>query len=93
MAPAAIPSIIATIRALVKSVGLDPQVVDGIDPDIPLPLQGVDSIDYAIIVVTTGDHYNITFSDAELMGLSTLGQFAHLVRHKTAPCPDPEVSP
>ena len=74
--------IVTTVRDLMRAIGVKPEIVAALDPDVPLRRQGVDSIDFPLTALAVQDRFTVTFSDEELLGLRTLNDVAALVLRK-----------
>lgn len=74
--------LIATLRELMKKVGVLAEVVDALDPDKLLASQGVDSIDYPLTVIAVQHHFGVELPETELFDIKTLRDFAERVDRK-----------
>lgn len=60
---------------LFLDAGVEPDVVDGLDPALPLTKQGVDSVDYPAILLAIADRFNVSIGEKEACELKTLEDF------------------
>lgn len=60
---------------LFLDAGVEPDVVDGLDPSLPLSRQGVDSVDYPAILLAIADRFKVSISEKEACELKTLEDF------------------
>jgi acyl carrier protein len=79
--------LVETIKSVMKRIGVRAELVDALDPALPLVGQGVDSIDYPLTVIGVEHHFRIKLDEKELLGIVTLLDFAALIRRKRASIP------
>lgn len=70
---------ISQLQELMLSIGMDENLVQGVDPAAPLAQQGVDSLDCPAFAVALEGRYGVTISDADSLRLKTLNDFVGFV--------------
>lgn len=70
---------------LLRLAGVEDSVVAAVRPDVPLLLQGLDSIDIPSFVVAIEERYGLTIPDETAWTLRTLNDFAAWVDAACAP--------
>lgn len=65
------------LKELMLSIGMDNDLVQGIDPERLLAHQGVDSLDCPAFAVAVEKRYGIRISDTDSLRLKTLNDFVH----------------
>jgi acyl carrier protein len=68
--------LIEELKQLMLEVGVEPAVVEQLDPSRLLAQQGVDSLDGPAFVMAVEKRYGINISDADALRLKTLENFA-----------------
>ncbi len=68
--------LIEELKQLMLEVGVEPAVVEQLDPSRLLAQQGVDSLDGPAFVMAVEQRYGINISDADALRLKTLEDFA-----------------
>ncbi|ABK99138.1 acyl carrier protein [Pelobacter propionicus] len=68
--------LIEELKQLMLEVGVEPAVVEQLDPSRLLAQQGVDSLDGPAFVMAVERRYGINISDADALRLKTLENFA-----------------
>ncbi len=63
------------LKELMLNIGVDGDIVAGVDPVEPLSLQGVDSMDCPAFAMAVEERYGVKISDAESLRLKTLNDF------------------
>lgn len=63
------------LRKLLLDAGLAPEVVQRIDPDLPLVNQDVDSVDFPAFLAAIESQLKVTIGDNEAYALKTLRDF------------------
>ncbi len=67
---------------LMKETGMNEKFVNSLRVDVPLILQGMDSIDLPMLAVETEKKYHIDLSDASAGQLKTINDFVAFVNKK-----------
>jgi acyl carrier protein len=67
------------LKELMLKIGMDGDLVAGLDPAEALSLQGVDSVDCPAFAVAVEEHYGVKLSDADSLKLKTLNDFANYI--------------
>ncbi|MCM0755396.1 acyl carrier protein [Desulfovibrio aminophilus] len=67
---------IKALQQALRDAGLAPTGGDEWLADVPLLRQGMDSIDFPAFIALLEDRFQISISDAEMMRLRTLNDFA-----------------
>ena len=67
------------IKELMLQIGMDKELVAGLDPAVPLAGQGVDSVDCPAFAVALEGKYTVTISDSDSMQLRTINDFIAFV--------------
>lgn len=70
---------VAELKELMLQIGMDKELVSGLDADAPLATQGVDSVDCPAFAVALEGKYNVTISDSDSLRLKTLNDFIAFV--------------
>ena len=70
-------STINELKELMLSIGMDNDLVQGLDPATPLAQQGVDSLDCPAFAVAVEGRYGVQLSDADSLKLKTLNDFVN----------------
>lgn len=65
-------------RLLIRS-GVSPQVVEAIDPTLPLSRQGVDSIAHPLFILAIEDQLGVHITEDQALSLRTLNDFLTLL--------------
>jgi len=63
------------LKELMLDVGVDNGIVAAVDPEKPLSLQGVDSMDCPAFAVAVEERYGVKISDSDSLRLKTLADF------------------
>lgn len=67
------------LKELMLSIGMDNELVQGIDPGILMSQQGVDSLDCPAFAVAVEAHYGVKISDSDSLRLKTLNDYEKFV--------------
>ena len=67
------------LKELMLKIGMDGELVAGLDPAEALSLQGVDSVDCPAFAVAVEELYGVKLSDADSLKLKTLSDFANYI--------------
>ncbi len=67
------------LKELMLNIGVDGDIVAGVDPAEPLSLQGVDSMDCPAFAMAVEERYGVKISDADSLRLKTLNDFANYI--------------
>lgn len=67
------------LKALMLDIGVNEEIVAGVDPAKPLSLQGVDSVDCPAFAVAVEERYGVKIADADSLKLKTLEDFANYI--------------
>jgi acyl carrier protein len=67
------------LKELMLKIGMDGDLVAGLDPAEALSLQGVDSVDCPAFAVAVEERYGVKLSDADSLKLKTLNDFAQYI--------------
>ena len=70
------------LKELMLNIGMDRDIVAGVDPAEALSLQGVDSVDCPAFAVAVEERYGVKLSDADSLKLKTLNDFAKYITAK-----------
>lgn len=70
---------VAEMKELMLQIGMDKELVDGLDPAAPLAGQGVDSVDCPAFAVALETKYNVKISDTDSMQIRTINDFVAYV--------------
>lgn len=63
------------LKELMLSIGMDHDLVRGIDPDRLLAQQGIDSLDCPAFALAVEERYGVQVSDTDSLRLKTLNDF------------------
>jgi acyl carrier protein len=63
------------MKELMLQIGMDKELVEGLDAAEPLTQQGVDSVDCPAFAVALERKYGITVSDTDSMRIKTINDF------------------
>jgi acyl carrier protein len=63
------------LKELMLSIGMDQDIVAGVDPAEALSLQGVDSVDCPAFAVAVEEKFGVQLSDSDSLKLKTLNDF------------------
>ena len=69
-------TLIDELKQLMLEVGVEPAVVEQLDPSRQLSRQGVDSLDGPAFIMAVEQRYGIAISDTDVLRLKTLEDFA-----------------
>jgi acyl carrier protein len=69
-------TLIDELKQLMLEVGVEPAVVEQLDPSRQLSRQGVDSLDGPAFIMAVEQRYGIAISDTDALRLKTLEDFA-----------------
>lgn len=69
-------TLIDELKQLMLEVGVEPAVVEQLDPSQQLSRQGVDSLDGPAFIMAVEQRYGIAISDTDALRLKTLEDFA-----------------
>jgi len=67
------------LKELMLSIGMDRDIVAGVDPAAALSLQGVDSVDCPAFAVAVEERFGVKVSDSDSLKLKTLNDFAKYI--------------
>ncbi len=70
------------ILAIMEEIGMARELIDGIDPNIPLLVQGVDSLDFPAIAVAAERKFGVDISDAGAARLKTINDLVRYINEK-----------
>jgi acyl carrier protein len=70
------------LKELMLNIGMDRDIVAGVDPAEALSLQGVDSVDCPAFAAAVEERYGVKMSDADSLKLKTLNDFEKYVTAK-----------
>ncbi len=77
------PLNVADLKTLMKRAGIEPDLVDQLDPAVPVLRQGLDSIDLPLVAMAAEKEWGITILDADAVRLRTLDDFvAYVVKRR-----------
>jgi acyl carrier protein len=65
------------LKELMLNIGVDGDIVAGVDPAEALYMQGVDSLDCPAFAMAVEERYGVKVSDADSLKLKTLNDFAN----------------
>jgi acyl carrier protein len=67
------------LKELMLNVGINGNIVAGVNPAELLSIQGVDSLDFPAFAVAVEERYGVKISDSDSLRLKTLNDYiAHL---------------
>lgn len=72
-------NIISDLKELMLSIGMDANLVQSLDPNLPLTPQGVDSLDCPAFALALEKRYQVQISDADSLRLKTINDFAKFI--------------
>ena len=64
---------------LLRLAGIDEAIIAGVKPDVPLLLQGLDSVDFPTFIVAVEDRFAVSISEDAAWQLRSLDDFAELI--------------
>lgn len=64
------------LKAMLKEVGVKPEVAQAVDPAGPLLKQGLDSVDFPAFCALVEERFHLSLDDAAALKLRTLEDFA-----------------
>ncbi len=67
------------LKELMLNIGVNGDLVSGVDPAQPLSLQGVDSLDCPAFALAVEERYGVKVSDADALKLKTLNDFVSYI--------------
>ena len=67
------------MKELMLQIGMDKELVAGLDPAVPLAGQGVDSVDCPAFAVELEKAYNVKISDSDALAIKTINDFVDYV--------------
>ncbi|WP_281184803.1 phosphopantetheine-binding protein [Trichlorobacter lovleyi] len=67
------------MKELMLQIGMDKELVAGLDPVAPLAGQGVDSVDCPAFAVALENRYKVKISDSDSMQLRAINDFVAFV--------------
>jgi acyl carrier protein len=70
---------VAELKELMLQIGMDKELVAGLDPAVPLTKQGVDSIDCPAFAIALEGKYNVKITDTDSMQIRTIDGFVDFV--------------
>ena len=72
-------NIIAELKELMLTIGMDTKLVQSLDPNLPLAAQGVDSRDCPAFDLAVERRYQVLISDADSLKLKTINDFVKFI--------------
>ena len=72
-------NIIAELKELMLTIGMDTKLVQSLDPNLPLTSQGVDSLDCPAFALAVEKRYQVLISDADSLKLKTINDFVKFI--------------
>jgi len=70
------------LKELMLNIGINKDIVTGVDPAEPLTLQGIDSVDCPAFAVAVEEKFGVKLSDADSLKLKTLNDFEKYITAK-----------
>jgi len=70
---------IEELKELMLNIGIEEDLVRGVNPAEPLSLQGVDSVDCPAFAMAVEERYGVGISDTDSLRLKTLNDFADYI--------------
>ncbi len=70
---------IEELKELMLNIGIEEDLVRGVNPTEPLSLQGVDSVDCPAFAMAVEERYGVRISDTDSLRLKTLNDFADYI--------------
>ena len=70
---------IEELKELMLNIGIEEDLVRGVNPAEPLSLQGVDSVDCPAFAMAVEERYVVRISDTDSLRLKTLNDFADYI--------------
>ncbi|MFO7597553.1 MAG: acyl carrier protein [Desulfocurvibacter africanus] len=70
------------LKKLLLAAGIKQDVVKGIEPDVPLTQQGVDSVDYPSLLETIKERLGVEIANEDACSLKTLSDFEKYLNKK-----------
>ncbi|HOI16295.1 MAG TPA: phosphopantetheine-binding protein [Geobacteraceae bacterium] len=70
---------IEELKELMLNIGIEEDLVRGVNPAEPLSLQGVDSVDCPAFAMAVEERYGVRISDTDSLRLKTLNDFADYI--------------
>lgn len=67
------------LKELMLNIGINRDIVAGVNPAEALSMQGVDSVDCPAFAVAVEERYGVKLSDADSLKLKTLNDFAQYI--------------
>ena len=67
------------LKELLRLAGIDEAIIAGVKPDVPLLLQGLDSVDFPTFIVAVEDSFAVSISEDAAWQLRSLDDFAELI--------------
>ena len=64
---------------LLRLAGIDEAIIAGVKPDVPLLLQGLDSVDFPTFIVAVEDRFAIDIPEDTAWQLRSLDDFAEFI--------------
>jgi acyl carrier protein len=71
------------ILAIMEEIGIARELIDDINPDVPLLAQGVDSLDFPAIAVAAERKFGVDISDAGAARLKTINDLVRFINEKS----------
>ena len=72
----------ADMIEVLKQAGIQQKVIDQLQPDAPLLLQGLDSMDLPAIAAAAEQRFKIDLSDADGRDLKTINDYVRFVNRR-----------
>ena len=67
---------IAEVKAILLDLPIPAEIVEALDPDVPLVAQGLDSADFPLFILALEERYRVAISDVDSLRLRTLHDVA-----------------
>ncbi len=70
---------VTEMKELMLTIGLEQELVEGLDPALPLSGQGVDSVDCPAFAVALEEKYDVKLTDTDSLRIKTINDFVDFV--------------
>lgn len=70
---------VTEMKELMLKIGMEPELVEGLDPALPLSTQGVDSVDCPAFAVALEEKYDVKLTDTDSLRIKTINDFVDFV--------------
>jgi len=67
---------LAVIKTILLDLPIPTEIVEALDPDVPLVAQGLDSADFPLFILALEERYRVAISDVDSLRLRTLHDVA-----------------